>query len=105
MATATTSAPTMTLPFTTSRSGCLAAACERLAEHGRELRRLHVAHDAEVALFLPGRVVKRDGWRPENAEVLEQRLIVGVVPRDVGTQEHGVAERRLHATISEGVAL
>src|SRR5262245_5382780 len=105
MATATTTAPTITLPFTRSRSGRLAAAGERLAKHGRELRRFHVAHDAEVALFLPGRVVKRDGRRPENAEVLEQRPIVRVVPRDVGAQENGVAERRLHGAIREGVAL
>src|SRR3569832_760186 len=48
---------------------------------------------------------ENDRRRPEQPEAFEQRLILGVVGRDVGLQENGIGERRLLVGIGKGVAL
>ena len=46
------------------------------------------------------RAIEGDGRRAEDAEVLEQRLVVLVVRRDVGLQQHGCFKRGLHLRLS-----
>src|SRR3569832_2955880 len=48
---------------------------------------------------------ENDRRRPDQPEAFEQRLILGVVGRDVGLQENGIGERSLHVGIGKGVAL
>ncbi len=94
---ATAATPMTILRFTTSDSP-RRRAVEGLADQLRERASLHVAHDAEVLLFGALRVIERDGRRAEDAEVLQQRLILLVVLGDVGAQEHRVAESSLNAS-------
>src|SRR3569832_201119 len=47
---------------------------------------------------------ENDRRRPDQPEAFEQRLILGVVGRDVGLQENGFGERSLHVGIGIGVA-
>ncbi len=70
---------------------------ERLPGERVELRRLHIADDAIGALLLPAGAVKSNRRRPEDAEVLEELLVLRVVARHVGAQQHDLAERALHA--------
>src|SRR5688572_18412615 len=58
-----------------------------------ELRRLHESYDTEVLTFHAIGAIERDGRRTEDAEVLEQRLILTIVGGDVRLQQHGVAQR------------
>jgi hypothetical protein len=54
-----------------------------LPDHGRELRSLHETDDAEVSPFRSVNAIEGDGRRPEDAEVLQQFLVVIVVRGDI----------------------
>ena len=58
----------------------------------RGIVRLLEADDAVLGPLAAGGAEEHDRRRPEDAEALQQRLVLGVVGGDVGLQQHGARE-------------
>src|SRR5690606_8042603 len=78
---------------------------QRPIQHRRERLRLHEPHHAHALALLARAVKEDDPRRPEQAEALEQRLVLVVVGGDVGLEQQHLAHALRHPRVAEGEAL